>query len=364
MMYISTNKLTRTSGLSINSSFNFNRKLSVSPVLRVESESSGNESEEVSNPGVPSEAFSNNSSVAFSSHVGRSSPFSKRESPSAAHYNRENSSSAGSNSENPPIVGSPSGYSDMSHESKNEYVAMSKSYPGELVEAFWKNPMGLVYEINTRLKTLREFGKAAILDLVWERLDARSDISKRELQNYDDKTGNLVDVNHHKIEAAADKLNKAGHDALDTIYSYHTNDKKAQSLIKDIVESQNNRDKSGKRGQEEFKEDVLKSLPGDQLDEYSESEASEEREVRDNNLLSPSPTPSPAPSSPSPSVLEALFSRWNSGFSSSGVAGPSSNVTAEASNKRKADEAELDSPLDFVLKKQELEPFDPTDDID
>jgi hypothetical protein len=165
-MYISTNKLRRTSGLSMNSSLNFNRKLSTSPVLLVESESSNSESEEVSNPGVPSEAFSNNSSVAYSSHVGRSSPFSNRKSPSAAHSNRESSSAAGSNSESPPVVGSPSGYSDMSHESKNEYLAMSKSYPGELVDAFWKNPMGLVYEMNTRLKTLRECGKAAILNLV------------------------------------------------------------------------------------------------------------------------------------------------------------------------------------------------------
>jgi hypothetical protein len=316
-MYISTNKIIKIFGLSINNSLNFNRKFSVSCVLLVESgnSNSNNENEEV-------------------------------------HSSSKNSPIPSPSPSSSPSVDSPSGYTDISHESKNEFIAVSKSHPGELADKFSNNPWGLALEAHERMKSLREFGKASVLELVERRLNTRTTVSERKLEKYDDKTGDLVDIKNHKLELAVTKGNKVRDDALDTVHGYQAGNDHAQSIVKNVLNSQKDMDASAKQEQKDFNEDVLKSLPGNQLDEYSDVDATEKEEIEKN---------------PSLNNATNLSLGVTGAPSSDPIPGPSSGVTTVSSNKRKADEADLDegdSALDYVLKKQQSELFDPTDDTE
>jgi hypothetical protein len=205
-----------------------------------------------------------------------------------------------------------------------------------------------------KIKALIESFKQSVLQIVSRRDHERANLDTQNLPQHDQGTRQEVKNEDSKLEYKLNKITGVRNDALDTIGGDGVNVSDFNSKLVQAIQKVETTDASAKQEVRGFIHTILDMIPG--LESPSESSSSP-------GSSSGSGSGSGSGSdSDIESNLKKKFEKVNT--SSNVVAGPSSNVTAEASNKRKADEAELDSPLDFVLKKQELEPFDPTDDID
>jgi hypothetical protein len=213
-----------------------------------------------------------------------------------------------------------------------------------------------VSDQNAKIKSLFEESQRSASELLSERITRRPHVDPQNWPHFDQETRRQIKDEGSQFKEDFAKITGVRDDVLDTIGGERQDNSHFHSQLMEAIRSVETSDASTKREYNNFIDTILNSIP--ELESPSESSDNSNFDS-DSYSGSESDIEKKAEKNPSLGVTGAP--------SSDPIPGPSSGATTVSSNKRKADEADLDegdSALDYVLKKQQSEPFDPTDDID